>query len=319
MTKASVVIPNLNGMAYLENCLGSLRAQKEKDFDVILIDNGSTDGSADYVKEHFPEVRLITFASNTGFCRAVNEGIRLSSAPYVILLNNDTVCGSDFVGQLIASISRHKDAFSCGAKMLSMKDKRIVDDAGDFYCALGWAYSDGKGKAAERYTRERRVFSACAGAAIYRRDLLISLGLFDEAHFAYLEDVDVGYRARIAGYFNYYAPKALVLHAGSASSGSTYNEFKIWHTARNSLYLVYKNMPPAQIVLNLPFLAAGFFIKWLFFVKRGQGRVYRRGLKAALAMDKKGARVPFRAENFNNYVRIQLELWANVVRRIGSI
>ena len=192
MQKATVVIPNLNGMAYLEGCLSSLRRQTTQDFETILIDNGSTDGSVEYVKQHFPEVKIRSFSENTGFCRAVNEGIRLSDAPYVILLNNDTVCDKRFVEELLLAMKKRPRCFSCAAKMVQLKNPKLLDGAGDYYCALGWAFADGKGKPVESRKRERRIFAACAGAAIYRRELFAQIGLFDEKHFAYLEDMDVG-------------------------------------------------------------------------------------------------------------------------------
>ena len=319
MTKAAVIIPNLNGQAYLEDCLESLRGQSEKDFVTIVIDNGSTDESCRLVKERFPEVVLKRFSKNTGFCHAVNAGIRCSEAPYVILLNNDTRCRPDFVRELIACMERHPDAFSCQAKMLSMRDPAVIDDAGDFYCALGWAFTDARGKDASSFEDERKIFSSCAGAAVYRRSLLEKTGLFDERHFAYLEDVDICWRANILGHPSYLAPRALVLHAGSASTGSSYNEFKVRHTSRNSVYLLCKNMPAAQVLLNLPLLLAGFACKWAFFARLGYGRLYLRGLAAGAAMGRPEDRVPFKRENLKNYIRIQLQLWRNTVRRLCGI
>lgn len=124
-----------------------------------------------------------------------------------------------------------------------------------------------------------RIFSACAGAAIYRKELLEKIGLFDEAHFAYLEDVDVGYRANLYGYRNLFAPDAVVYHAGSAVSGSRHNPFKVELTARNNLYLIYKNMPPLQLLINLPFLLLGILIKGVYFGRKGMGKSYLSGLK----------------------------------------
>ncbi len=316
MPKATVIIPNLNGMRYLGACLDSLRAQSTQDFSVILIDNGSSDGSADFVEKEYPEVKVCRFEKNLGFCRAANEGIRLSDTKYVILLNNDTVCRKHFVEELMLSIER-THAFSCAAKLERMDDPKRMDDAGDYYCALGWAYALGRGKPAADYTKERRIFASCAAAAIYRRDVLLQIGLFDEAQFAYLEDIDLAYRARIAGYDNYYAPKAVVLHAGSATSGSTYNPFKTRYSAQNSLYLVYKNMPWPQILLNSPFLLAGFLIKLVFFAQKGYLKEYTAGLGAGIALCRSDKKVRFRKSHLRAYVRIQLELWGNLFRRFG--
>lgn len=319
MQEATVVIPNLNGMKYLENCLDSLRNQTMQDFSIILIDNGSEDGSADFVTARYPEVTVHRLETNRGFCVAVNEGIRMARTPYVILLNNDTVCEPSFVETLVCAIKRQPRCFSCAAKMVQMTAPELIDNAGDYYCALGWAYAFGKNKQARHYCRRREIFSACAGAAIYRRSVFDEIGLFDEAHFAYLEDVDVAYRARLAGYRNLYIPEAVVRHVGSATSGSVYNEFKIRHSSRNSIYLVYKNMPWPQIILNLPFLLAGFLIKMLFFAKRGYLKEYVTGLWKGIGLCDKDKKVRFQRKNLMNYLRIQWELWVNMIRRLSGV
>lgn len=319
MQIATVVIPNLNGMRYLKDCLDSLMDQSRQDFSIILIDNGSQDGSADYVESHYPDVSVIRFEENQGFCRAVNEGILRTETPYVILLNNDIICEDTFVEKLIDAMENDPKCFSCASKMLQMYQPDLMDDAGDYYSALGWAFALGKGKRADRYSRKREIFSACAGAAIYRRAVFDEIGLFDEVHFAYLEDIDVAYRARILGYRNLYIPQAVVRHVGSATSGSVYNEFKIRHSSRNSIYLIYKNMPILQILINLPFLAAGFLIKILFFAKKGYFREYVTGLGKGLALCTKEKKVKFHMKNLKNYLKIQLELWINMVRRLSDL
>jgi len=271
MIKSTIVIPNYNGIKYIQACLESLYGGTAKEFEVIVVDNASTDGSMELVRDQFPGVRLIVNRENTGFSHAVNQGIRASTTPYVILLNNDTQAELSFVHELekVMDSDRDKKVFSASARMISLYDKDKTDDAGDYYCALGWAFARGKGKAPGRYIKDCDIFAACAGAAIYRRDLLEDsrVGLFDEEHFAYLEDIDLGYRAKIYGYRNRFAANSIVYHAGSAASGSRYNAFKTKLAAKNSVYLIYKNMPVFQILLNLPFLLAGFFIKFLFSIK----------------------------------------------------
>lgn len=319
MQIATVVIPNLNGMRYLKDCLDSLMMQSRQDFSVILIDNGSEDGSADYVESHYPEVIVRRFGTNTGFCRAVNEGIRMSNTPYVVLLNNDTVCDTAFMEKLVGAIEKDENCFSCAAKMVRMDDPERMDNGGDYYCAFGWAYALGKGKPARKYAKQREIFSACAAAAIYRRAVFDEIGLFDEVHFAYLEDVDVAYRARIAGYRNLYIPEAVVRHVGSATSGSVYNEFKIRYSSRNSIYLIYKNMPLLQILLNLPLLAAGFLIKMFFFAQKGYFHEYVTGLHKGVRLCCRDRKVKLQSKNLPHYVRIQWELWVNLIRRVTDL
>lgn len=321
--KTTVVVPNYNGIQYLSNCISTLQsARSQCDFEIIIVDNGSEDGSLELAKQYLEEktARLIAFPENTGFCGAVNAGIRQAKTEYVILLNNDTEVTKDFVKNLERFMDEHPNAFSASSKMLSLKRPELLDDCGDLYCALGWAYALGKGKPRSYYEKDAVIFAACGGAAIYRRKIFEEIGLFDENHFAYLEDIDIGYRAAIYGYRNYYCHDAVVFHAGSAVSGSRYNRFKIDLSAKNSIYLIYKNMPFLQALLNLPFFLAGFLLKILFFTKRGFGGVYVRGLIKGFSLCASSAgreqKVAFRLKNLPNYCCIQLQLWWNTIRRL---
>lgn len=319
MIKTTVVIPNYNGMKYIENCLLSLMKQSISEYRIIVVDNGSTDGSRELVKEKFPMVDVISLKENTGFCKAVNVGIQASDSKYVLLLNNDTTVEKDFLEQMEKGMERSEKIFSASAKMVVMDNPEVIDGAGDLYCALGWAYARGKGKTANACRVSKKIFASCGGAAIYRRAVFEQIGYFDENHFAYLEDMDIGYRAKIHGYRNIYLPKAVVKHAGSAVSGSRYNEFKIRLSSRNSIYLIYKNMPFLQILINLPFLFAGFLIKTLFFTKKGFGMVYLKGLGNGIAScfrtEIRQKKVKFQVVNLGNYIKIQWELWVNIIRR----
>ena len=154
------------------------------------MDNGSADGSCSFVSANYPWVHIIELPDNFGFCRAVNEGIKAAKAPYVLLLNNDTEVKEDFVEQMLLAIRRHKNAFSCAARMVQYHDRDKLDDAGNYYCALGWSFARGKGKNIDLYQKEEKIFSACGGAAIYRKKIMEKIGYFDEEHFAYLEDTD---------------------------------------------------------------------------------------------------------------------------------
>ena len=316
--EVSVVIPNFNGIAFLDSVLASLEGQTLSNFEVILVDNGSTDGSCSFVTANYPWVHLIELSENFGFCGAVNAGIRAAKAPYVLLLNNDTEVKEDFVEEMLAAIRRHKNAFSCGARMVQYHDRDRLDDVGNYYCALGWSFARGRGKDIHAYETEDKIFSACAGAAIYRKKIIEKIGYFDEEHFAYLEDTDIGYRARIYGYENWYAPTAIVYHVGSGTSGSRYNQFKTRYSSRNNIYLIYKNMPLLQIILNLPFLAVGFLIKFLFFAVKGMGKEYAAGIKNGFSISMKNKKVPFRIKHLPNYCKIQLELWINIIRRFRA-
>lgn len=317
--KTTVVIPNYNGRNYLRDCLTSLLKGSVVPA-IIVVDNGSADESTAMVEEEFPMVKLIALPENRGFSAAVNIGIHEAETEYVFLLNNDTIVLKDTIEELEAAMERHPNAFSVAAKMLQMKNPELIDSAGDFYCALGWAFARGKDRKAEAFSKETPVFSACAGAALYRKAVFEQIGDFDENHFAYLEDIDIGYRADIYGYRNYYSPASVVLHAGSGSSGSRHNKFKVDLSSRNSIYLIYKNMPILQVLLNLPFLLLGYLVKILFFLKKGLGADYIKGLGKGfqLAFSKRGRehKVRFSMKHFGNYVAIQLQLWANMFRRL---
>ena len=316
----SVVIPNYNGIRYLKNCLLSLQKCEGEDFEVIVVDNGSTDGSDLLPNSLKLNVRLIKLNENTGFAHAVNVGIREAKGEYVILLNNDTEVESRFVRKLTEALKKNRKAFSASAMMVDMNNREVLDGAGDYYCALGWAFAYGKGKKTEECDKGRKIFSSCAGACIYDKAKLEITGLFDELHFAYLEDVDLGYRARIAGFDNIYEPAAVVYHAGSGFSGSRYNEFKIKLSSRNSVYLILKNMPILQLIINLPFIVFGYLIKTLFFVLKGYGKVYLKGLLDGfkLYFSKEGHKnkVRFKLSNLKNYFIIEIELLVNIFRRL---
>lgn len=314
MYEVSVIIPNFNGKQYLKNCLDAMKRQVYRDFEVILVDNGSEDGSADYVREHYPEVHVLTLQENRGFCGGVNAGIQASESPYVVLLNNDTIAEKYFLKNLVSFMKEHPGTFSCQAKMLKLQDRDKIDDAGNYYCALGWAFADGKGKPETRYNRERRVFSACAGAAIYDKRLLEKTGLFDEVHFAYLEDLDIGYRARLLGYENWFCPKARVYHVGSGTSGSRYNLFKVRYSSRNNIYMIYKNMPLLQIIWNFPLLFLGFSCKALFFARKGFGREYLAGIKNGIALSRENQDKKVSGIRPRRYVAVQCELYKNIIR-----
>ena len=304
--KTTIIIPNYNGLSFMEPCFESLKEQTVRDFKVLVVDNGSTDGSVEWLKEH--RVPSIFLKENTGFSGAVNTGIRAADTPYVLLLNNDTRVEPGFVAAMERAMDQSPKIFSVSSRMIQIYHPELLDDAGDMYSILGWAYQRGVGRSVNLYQKSCRVFSACAGAAIYRRAVFDEIGLFDELHFAYLEDIDVGWRAKLYGYDNVYCPDAAVYHVGSGTSGSRYNSFKVRLAARNCIYLNYKNMPGWQILLNAPFLLAGIFVKYLFFVKNGFGRDYVSGLKEGIRTRKQCRRVPGLLKRFGAELKVQFEM-----------
>jgi len=309
MKDVTVIIPNYNGIKFVKDCLDSVRRQDYKDFETIIVDNASADGSYEYIKENYPEMELIRNEENYGFSVAVNMGIKASKTEYVLLLNNDTELEPNFITEIVKCIEQDDKIFACSSKMINFYNRDVMDDAGDMYSITASAYQRGCGLPAKGYNKQVDVFAACAGAALYRREIFEEIGYFDVQHFAYLEDIDVGFRAKLYGYRNVYCPKAVVYHMGSATSGSKYNTFKVKLAARNNIYLIYKNMPLWFFILNFPFLLAGFMIKTEYFYRKHKfGDDYVAGLKEGLTTCYKLKRVKFDSEMHKRCIGIEKDM-----------
>jgi len=277
-----IVIPNLNGKQFLETCLDSITRQSCKDVTVIFVDNGSTDGSVDFVRDRYPEVQRIALAENRGFSAAVNLGIAAGRSPLVFLLNNDTELADGCLAELVAAAAQNQDAFFA-PKMLSYHDRAILDGAGDGFLRGGVGYRLGTmERDSPLYDSPRQVFGACGGAALYRRTMFDRLGLFDEDFFAYLEDVDLNFRANRAGFTCRYVPAAKVYHIGSATSGSKINPFTVRLSTRNNFFLLLKNYPFTFFVRFLPAILIYQFFWLLFVIKKGQIGGYLAGIASCL-------------------------------------
>lgn len=309
----SVVIPNYNGEKYIKTCLKTLLDQSLKPDEIIIVDNNSSDSSLNIIREEFSNyVSLVCLNENKGFSAAVNEGIKRSKSELVALLNNDTELDRDWLKELYNCIRKDEKIFSCCSKMIRYDKRDIIDDAGDEYSILGWSYKRGDGKGIEEYNHSQEVFSACAGAAIYRKSILDEIGYFDEDFFAYLEDMDISYRAKIYGYKNFYCATSKVYHIGSATSGSRHNSFKIRLAARNNIFLIYKNMINIQIIINFIFIFVGILVKCLYFIMKGLGKSYIYGVFDGFKGLNKVKRIRVK-NNFKNYKKIEIELIKNTL------
>ena len=171
MTEVTIIIPNYNGKKLLENCIKTLERQTCQEFKLLVIDNGSKDGSTDVTSESL-YMEMVALPENTGFCGAVNLGFEMTTTPYAILLNNDTEAEPHFVEELLKGIRQSERIFSCGAQMLDFKQRELLDNAGDLYTLPGWAVARGKGRPAADYGKQTDVFSCCGGAVIYRMSVL---------------------------------------------------------------------------------------------------------------------------------------------------
>ena len=315
--KASVIIPNLNGKGWLGDSIESILAQTEQDFELIVVDNGSTDESLEMARRYRgrPGYTLIENAENTGFSHAVNQGIRIAQGEYVALFNNDAFAEPDWLAQLIAAAEADPGIFAVQSLMIRHFERELADDAGDYVNILGFAAKTGDGRRASRYTRQKRIFSACGGAALYRKRILDEIGLFDENFFAYFEDVDLSWRADNAGYKCVLCPAARCYHICGATTGAVkYNGFKSIQSGRNSLLLPWKNQPLLMLLLNLLPMGLGYLLKRYKFHRQGFGREWDQGYHEAIALLKAGRieKRPFRWRDLPHYILVELWLIWNL-------
>lgn len=237
----SVIIPNWNGLRFLPTCLNALRHQTFRDFQVIVVDNGSTDGSREFIAREFPEARIIALESNRGFASAVNEGIRAAQGDSVVLLNNDTEADTRWLEEIANALTENPQAGMVVCKLRLFDQRDHLHSAGDFYRVDGipgnrgvWEQDRGQ------YDDARGIFGGCGGAVAYRKTMLDEIGAFDEALGSYCEDVDLNWRARLAGYQVVYAPRAIVYHMVSATGGGALASYFV---GRNFIWVIAKNYP----------------------------------------------------------------------------
>ncbi len=278
---ASIIIVNWNGRDHLERCLAALQAQTQRAFEVVVVDNASVDGSVEMVQERYPSTRVVVNPRNLGFAAANNIGIRQSAAPFVVTLNNDTAPRPDWLRELLRAASAASVGMVASKMVFAARPRMInsagiaLDRAGIAWDRLGGTMDPGTGDTEE-------VFGPCAGAALYRRSMLEEVGLFDEDFFAYLEDVDLAWRARLAGWRCLYAPQAVVSHVHSAT-GIEGSPFKSYHLGRNKVWCIAKNYPSPQLLLFLPAILAYDFAAVAYGVVKRGDLAALRGRFAGLA------------------------------------
>lgn len=238
----SIVIPNWNGLEHLPVCLAALQAQTHPDFEVIVADNASEDGSGEYIRAHFPDVHIVALDHNSGFTGACNAGMRASRGEIVVLLNNDTEVAPNWLAEIQAAFERHPEAGAVASRMLLFERRDTFHTAGDYFCYAGRPGNRGVWQQDTGQYAEGYVFSACGGSSAYRRTMLDEVGLLDEDFFFSCEDVDLGWRAQLVGWKTVYAPRAVVYHKLSASGGGVTASF---YDGRNTIYLLVKDVPGA--------------------------------------------------------------------------
>lgn len=281
----SVIIPTYNGRHLLEICLPSLAQQNQKDFEVIVVDNGSNDGTPEFLAKNYPQVQVLVYADKLGFARAVNAGVRVARGDYIALLNNDTEVDPNWLTALKNRLDDKRKLGICASKLVNYHQRNLLDGAGDGYdrrgdaFRLGWGLPD-----SSQANTSYKIFGACAGAAMYRKSMLDEIGLLDEDFMMYYEDVDLNFRAQLYGYECEFVPEALVYHIGSASSGSVQTPGTTFLIARNSLYVIMKNYPLLLLLKNLGQIIQSRvqFARHYYRQSHEMGKAYTDGLLSAL-------------------------------------
>jgi GT2 family glycosyltransferase len=250
----SIIIVYWNNARYLPDCLDCLSTQTFQDFEILIIDNGSMDGGMDNLEKNYPQLtlRIERLAENKGFAWANNLGAKLARGVWLALLNTDAFPKPDWLEKLLDAASKHPEFTFFSSRQIQFHQPDILDGAGDDYHISGLAWRRFYNYPAEQYGwTEEEVFSACAAAALYKRENFLTVEGFDESYFSYFEDVDLSFRLRLAGGRCLYVPGAVVHHVGSASTGKTSN-FAVYHAHRNLVWTFFKNMPGLLFWLYLP-------------------------------------------------------------------
>ena len=301
-TEICVIIVNYNGLHLLAECLDSLREQTFRDFEVILVDNASTDGSVSFVTENYPDVKVVENRENLGYGGGNNTGIEASSAKYVVLLNNDTTVDARWLERLYEAAEKDKTIGMCASKILNYYDPEIIDNTGLLIYRDGIARGRGRlEKDRGQYALEEEVFfpSGCAG--LYRRKMLDEIGLFDEDFFLYVDDVDIGFRGRLAGWKCTYVPDAVVYHKYSATV-EPYSSLKAYLVERNRIWVVMKCFP-------LGLALASLFYTMQRYIMQGYGIATGKGAGSRLV----------RSDSGFSIVLILLRAYLSAFRKFGNM
>jgi GT2 family glycosyltransferase len=240
--KVSVIIPNWNGSRWLTSCLSALGSQDYRDFEVLVVDDASTDRSVALIVENFPSAKVLRLNEHRGFAAAANAGISATSGEYIVLLNNDTLPSTSFLKNLVLVMDMMPhDVGSLASCMRKMDDPTLIDDTGDIFTWFGHALKRGHGRSVAEFKDDGEILSVCAGAALYRRAFFNEVGGFDEEFVSYLEDIDLGLRGRLLGYRCMFVASAVVLHKGHGSNLPSRDYIRFM--TRNRLMLMGKNIP----------------------------------------------------------------------------
>jgi len=305
--KIGIIIVNWNGKKFLKNCLDSLQNQTYKEFQIYFVDNGSTDGSLDFIKQNYAQIKTISLDHNTGFAYpnnlAFEECQKDSEIKYILTLNNDTQVSPNFLQTLIEVAEKDEKIGAVNPKVKFFYEKNLLDNTGVVIAKDGGGMNRGfKEEDQGQYDKEEEVFGPCAGAALYRRSAIENSGFFDDNFFAYYEDLDLAWRLRYFGYKTMYTPNTVVQHVHSAT-GISHSPFKAFHVQRNRLLVIIKNFPWPLMFYSLFYLT----------VKR-----YFHLLNSAL-FKKKGPSFKLREKTgMASLIKITFRAWFSFIKLIPS-
>lgn len=289
MPKASIVIVNYNGKHLTVECLKSLENQDLKDFEIIVVDNNSSDNSLYEIQKFVekstiaPCVKVIPLHRNTGFTGGNLEGLRHAKGEYIALLNNDTEADKGWLEELVKAMDSYPEVGICASKMV-VYGKDIIDSAGDGYTTSLKGFKRGEGERVERFNQSEYIFGACAGAALYKREVIKETGFFDEDFFLIHEDTDLNFRTQLAGWKVLYVPTAVVYHKVRSSIGHM-SDTAIYYTLRNSEFVRIKNIPCGIFLRCLPEFLIGLMTEFMYFaIKHKKLKLYLKAKWDALKM-----------------------------------
>ena len=279
-----IIIPNWNGEEHLRECLDSVLEQTLSPRQTILVDSGSTDGSLKLVAAEYTWVTVLALQRNLGFSAAVNTGIRASTSTYIALLHNDTQLDPDWLATLVDMLRDHPELGVAGGKMLNFYQRNIVDGAGEALTRGGTPYTRGMGEPDDgRYSRREHVFSACAGAALYRRIVFDKVGLFDEDYVSYYENQDLAFRAQLMGFRCMYVPDALCYHKRGAPANLV-SRFPVRMQERNLTAFYIKNFPWQVLLVKFPLIIGSRLGRLYRAFRIGAGTPTIQGLVRGIRM-----------------------------------
>jgi N-acetylglucosaminyl-diphospho-decaprenol L-rhamnosyltransferase len=280
--QVSVLIVAYQSGDTLQRCLAALASQTFGEHEVLMADNGSTDGAPQAAALAYPNVRFIDNGANLGFAAGVNRAARAAQGTWLALINPDAYADPDWLEVLMAATVAYPQVRCFGSRQLMAEDRSRLDGLGDVMSAAGFPFRGGYGGRDPGVTAPGETFSACGGAMLVRRDFFLELGGFDERLFCYCEDVDFGYRMRLIGEPSLVIPKAVVRHEGSAASGGPRSDFATFHGTRNRLWVYVKDTPPLLLWLTLPLHLFTTGLLFLRHAARGEAASPWRGLMAGL-------------------------------------